>query len=164
MLIPTIIMGVIALTLLVIGYRTGKGLHITGIRMSAKLLIEILPLLFFAFIIAGMAQTLIPKEQIARWIGDESGIKGIIIGSFAGGLVPGGPFIIFPLSAGLLRAGAGIGVMISFITGWSVFSIFRLPLEIGFLGWQFTFIRIVSTFFFPVISGMLARALFGAAR
>jgi uncharacterized protein len=164
MLIPTIIMGVIALILLIIGYRTGEGHHITGIKISAKLLLEILPLLFFAFIIAGMAQTLIPRELITRWIGDESGIKGILLGSLMGGLVPGGPFVMLPLSAGLLRGGAGIGVIISFVTGWSVFSIARLPIEIGFLGWQFTFIRIATTFFFPVIAGLLAQAFFGSSR
>jgi uncharacterized membrane protein YraQ (UPF0718 family) len=164
MLIPTIIMGVIALILLIKGYRTGEGHHITGVKMSLKLLVEILPLLFFAFIIAGMAQVLVPKELIGKWIGDEAGIKGIVIGSLAGGLVPGGPFVILPLSAGLLRSGAGIGVMISFVTGWSVFSIARLPIEIGFLGWQFTFIRIATTFFFPVIAGLLAHAIFSSSR
>lgn len=160
MIIPTIIMGVLAVTLLFIGYSKGEGQHIRGLKASLKMTMEILPLLIFAFIIAGMIQALLPREMLSKWIGEESGIKGILLGTMAGGLTPGGPYVSLPLAAGLLRAGAGVGTMVAFITGWSLWAVSRLPMEIGILGWKFTVVRLATTFFFPPIAGFLAQTIF----
>jgi len=160
MLIPTIIIGVIAIVLLVIGYQKGGGEHILGLKAAGILLMQIIPLLICAFIVAGMIQVLIPHELISKWVGIESGFRGILIGTLIGGLTPGGPFISLPIAAGLLRTGASIGTMVAFMTSWSLISVHRLPLEIGIMGWQFALIRLACVFFFPPIAGLIANALF----
>ena len=160
MLIPTIIMGVIAIALLYIGYQKGGGEHILGLKSAGNLLLQIAPLLVFAFIIAGMMQFLIPQEIIARWIGVESGFRGLLIGSVIGGFMPGGPMTSLPVAAGLLRVGASVGTMVAFLTGWSLLAVTRLPLEIGLMGWKFSLIRLACVFFFPPIAGFIANKLF----
>jgi uncharacterized membrane protein YraQ (UPF0718 family) len=160
MLIPTIVMGVIALVLLYIGFQKGAGEHILGMKTAGSLLVQIIPLLVFAFIIAGMIQVLVPQELISRWVGVESGFRGLFIGTLLGGLAPGGPYVSLPIAAGLLRAGASIGTMVAFMTGWSLWAVSRMPLEIGMLGWQFTAIRLACTFFFPPIAGLIANLFF----
>jgi len=124
------------------------------------MMIQILPLLFFALIIAGLVQVLLPHELLSKWIGKESGFRGIIIGTIAGGLSPGGPYVSLPIVAGLLRSGASVGTMVAFLTGWSLWAVSRLPMEVGILGWKFTLIRLATTFFFPPIAGWIAQALF----
>ncbi len=161
MLIPTIIMGAIAIALILIGYFRGQGQHITGLKAALSMTIEILPLLIFAFIVAGMMQTLIPNEIISKWIGEGSGLRGIFIGTVAGGIMPGGPYVSLPVAGGFLRTGASIGTIVAFLTGWSLWAIARLPMDIGILGWKFTLVRLTCTFFFPPIAGLLANALFG---
>jgi uncharacterized membrane protein YraQ (UPF0718 family) len=79
-------------------------------------------------------------------------------------MAPGGPFVSLPLAAGLYRSGAGIGTMVAFLTGWSLWAFSRLPMEVGILGWKLTLIRIGSTFFFPPIAGLLAHFLFNEAK
>ena len=160
MLVPTIIMAIIAIVLLFIGYQKGGGEHIEGLKLGGEILIQIIPLLIFAFIVAGMIQVLIPAKIISRWVGRESGFRGILIGSIIGGFTPGGPFISLPIAAALLRAGAGIGTMVAYMTGWSLLAFSRLPLEIGLLGWKFTAIRLACTFFLPVVAGLLANLFF----
>jgi uncharacterized membrane protein YraQ (UPF0718 family) len=164
MLIPTIIMGVVALVLLLVGYQKGAGQHIEGIKSALRMTIGILPLLVFAFIIAGMTQALLSQEMIAKWVGTESGLRGIFIGSVAGGLCPGGPFVSLPIAAGLIRSGASMGTMVAFLTGWSLWAVSRLPMEIGILGWKLTIIRIASTLLFPPLAGFIAHALFEASK
>jgi len=156
-------MGVIAVVLLVIGYQQGGGEHILGLKSAGNLLLQIIPLLIFAFIIAGMIPILIPQEMIARWIGVESGFRGILIGSALGGITPGGPFVTLPIAAGLLRTGASIGTMVAFMTGWSLLAVSRLPMEVGLLGWKFTLIRLACTFIFPPIAGLIANRFFSGA-
>jgi len=160
MLIPTIIMGVIAVVLVVIGYQKGGGEHILGLKSAGNLLLQIIPLLILAFIVAGMVQVLVPTETISKWIGTESGLRGILIGTVAGGIAPGGPYISLPIAAALLRAGASIGTMVAFLTGWSLWAVTRLPLEVGIMGWKFALIRLACTFFFPPIAGLIANRLF----
>ena len=158
MLIPTIIMGVIAVVLIFISYQ--KGVHVQGLKTSGNMLLQMLPLLIFAIIIAGMIQQLIPQELISSWVGAESGFRGLLIGSVLGGLMPGGPMTSLPIAAGMLRLGASIGTMVAFLTGWSLLAITRLPLEIGLMGWKFALIRLACVFFFPPIAGLIANKLF----
>ncbi len=160
MLIPTIILGVIAIILLFIGYQRGGGEHIAGLKSAGTLLIQIIPLLILALIVAVMVQTLISEEMISRWIGAESGFRGILIGTAMGALAPGGPFISLPIAAGFLRLGASVGTLVAFLTGWSLLGVNRIPLEIGILGWKFTLIRLACTFFFPPIAGLIANKFF----
>ncbi len=164
MLIPTIIMAVLAAIFLIVGYYKGQGQNLTGIKLAMNMTVQILPLLVFAFIVAGMAQVLLPQELISKWIGAESGIRGIFIGTVAGALAPGGPYVSLPVAAGLLRSGAGVGTMVAFLTGWSLWAVSRLPMEVGILGWKFTLIRLASTFFFPPIAGFIAHIFFAGAK
>jgi len=159
MLIPTLVMAVLAAASVFIGYRRGEGQHLAGLRAALDTLVWILPLLVFSFVVAGMIQVLVPRELLSRWIGQESGFRGIMVGTLAGGLMPGGPYVSLPLAAGMLRAGASAGTMVAFLTGWSLIAAARLPMEVGIMGWRFALIRLASTFFFPPIAGLVAQGL-----
>jgi len=160
MVIPTFIMGLLAIILVFIGYYRGGGEHVLGLKSAMNMTIQILPLVIFAFIVAGMAQILISHELLSKWIGRESGIRGILIGTVAGSLAPGGPYVSLPIAAGLLRSGASVGTMVAFLTGWSLWAVTRLPIEVSIMGWKFTLIRVASTFFFPPIAGLIANKFF----
>ncbi len=164
MLIPTVIMGVIALILLWVGYSRGQGQHMEAMKDSLVMTVKILPIMIFAFIIAGMVQSLIPQETISSWIGSESGMRGILMGTVTGALVPGGPYVCLPLVAGMLRTGAGVGTMVAFMAGRALWAVSSLPLEVGILGWKFTLIRFVSTLIFPPLAGIIAQTLFSGIK
>jgi uncharacterized membrane protein YraQ (UPF0718 family) len=116
----------------------------------------------FSFIIAGMIQVLIPPEIISKWVGAESGFRGILIGTAIGSLTPSGPFVSMPIAAGFLRAGASIGTVVAFLTAWSLLGIARMPIEFGIMGWHFTMVRLASgVFIFPIVAGLLANIFFG---
>jgi uncharacterized membrane protein YraQ (UPF0718 family) len=163
MLIPTIIMGVIAVIILFVAYQKGGGEHILGLKSAGNLLIRIIPLLIFAMIVAGTIPLLIPSGALLRWVGAESGWRGILIGTVVGGCLPGGPYVTLPLAAGLLKVGAGIGTMVALVTAWSLLAFMRMPLEIGMMGWKFALIRLACTFFFPPIAGLIANRFFSGA-
>ena len=164
MLVPTIVMGSLAIAPLLWGYFRGQGEHIAGLKSTGAMLIQIIPLLIAAFIVAGMVQTLLSQEAVSRWIGAESGWRGLFLGTIAGGLAPGGPYVSLPIAAGLLRSGAGIGTMVAFLTGWSLWAVSRLPMEVGILGWKLTLIRLASTFFLPPVAGWIAQTFFASPK
>jgi uncharacterized membrane protein YraQ (UPF0718 family) len=161
MLVATAIMAALAAVLLIMGYAKGEGQHLVGLKAGGQMTLVVLPLIIFAFISAGMIQVLIPQEVISRWVGAESGWRGILLGCVAGGLTPGGPFVSYPVAAGLFRAGASIGTTVAFITAWSLWAWTRLPMEVGLLGVRFTLIRLASTLVFPPLAGFVAEFFFG---
>ena len=107
------------------------------------------------FIIIGLANVLIPRDLIANWLGPNSGLKGILIGTFIGAIIPPSVFAVFPMAAAFYKAGAGTGSTVAFITSWSLLSVFRIPLEIGIVGLRPTLIRLAITFLIPPLVGLL---------
>jgi uncharacterized membrane protein YraQ (UPF0718 family) len=156
----TVVMFIIAIVLLVVAYLLGDNLHILGLKTAAKMFVQIIPILIAAFIIAGMVQVLIPREFIIKWLGPEAGLKGILFGTLAGGLTPGGPIINFPIVASIYKSGAGIGTVVAYVTAWSLVSVARLPYEISLISPKFAAIRLACTFFFPPIAGLIAHFFF----
>jgi hypothetical protein len=53
-----------------------------------------------------------------------------------------------------------MGTMVAFLTGWSLWAVSRLPMEVGILGWRLTIIRLASTLLFPPLAGLIAQTLF----
>lgn len=153
---PTVVMFVIAVVLFIIASLQGEGKNVAGLKSAWNMTLQIIPLLIFAFIIAGLVQTLIPRDLISSWVGDESGFRGILIGTVAGALTPGGPYVSLPIAAGLLKTGASIPTMVAFVTGWSLMSVARIPLEVGIMGWRFTLIHMLSVIIFAPLAGLLA--------
>lgn len=155
--IPTIIMAILSLFAFLMAYN--KGEHIQGLIISKNLIIQVLPILVFALFLAGMIQVLIPADLIAKWIGKESGLKGIMIGAFVGAFIPGGPFVGMPIILGFLKVGAAIPVLVAMLTGWSLIGINRLPIEIGVLGPKLTLIRLASVIIFAPLAGLVAKLM-----
>ena len=156
---PTVVMFIIAVVLFIIALLQGEGKHVTGMKSAWNMTVQILPLLVFAFVIAGLVQVLLPRDLISTWVGDEAGFRGILIGSIAGALTPGGPYVSLPIAAGLLKTGASIPTMVAFVTGWALMSVARLPLELGIMGWRFTLIHMLSVIIFAPLAGLLASLL-----
>ena len=147
------------MVLFIIATVNGGGANVAGLKSALRMLLDILPLLIFAFIRGGLVQAMLPKDLLSRWVGVESGFRGILIGTIAGSITPGGPYVSFPIVAALMQSGAGVGTMVAFVTSWSLWAVARLPMEIGILGWRFTVVRLISVFVFPPIAGVMASAV-----
>lgn len=143
-----------------IAYRRGDGSLAKGLDVTWKMFNETWLLLVVAWIFAGYLGVLLPPEFIEKWLGPGSGWKGIAIACAAGGLTPGGVFVALPIVGSLYRAGAGEGVLVAYLTAWSLYALGRVPFEINFFGLRLTAIRFASVLIFPPLAGVIARLLF----
>ena len=110
---------VVVVTALVLVRRGPAGVR-DGLSMSFGMLRQVAPMLLLGMFLAGMTQVILPADLVGRWMGSESGIVGVLIGTAVGSLVPAGPFVVFPLLGSTLATGAGVGAVAAFITAWSV--------------------------------------------
>ena len=154
------IMLIIAGVFSVIAYLKNPALPSQGLKSGGKLFLDILPSMVLAFIAAGMITVVLPRELMTRWMGEESGLRGIFIATMAGTFTPGGPFIQFPIVAALLKSGAGIAPLMAYISAWSLLGVNRfLVYEVPLLGWKLSLCRMTASMIFPVVIGILTRFL-----
>ena len=111
------------------------------------------------FILMGLMEIWIPKDKIQKWFGSGSGIKGAGI-ALALGTLPTGPvYIAFPMTAALIRKGAGYANMVIFLGSWAALKIPQLMIEIKFLGASFVLARLVLTLIALVLMGLSVEAI-----
>ncbi len=148
---------ILCLTATLIAFRKDPQLAQDGLIQGLKMLWKIMPILVLAFILAGMMEKIIPRDFLAQLLGWDSGLKGLMLGTMAGAVMPGGPFILFPMMAVLMKAGAGIGPLVAFLSSWALIGMHRMLIfEAPIMGWQFTLCRVGASLFFPIIIGYFA--------
>lgn len=158
----TAILGTLAIGLLIYAWRREDGSHQRGVVQGWRTLRRTLPLLVVAFIIVGYVNVLSPQELVQAWIGPNSGWQGLVLADAIGVLLPGGPYVVFPLIAALYQAGAGLGPAITMITSWAMLAFISVTFELPFMGWRFTAVRWGLGLAFPILAGLIAQFIFGA--
>ncbi len=140
-----------------IAFKKDPQLAQDGLMQGLNMLLKILPVLVVAFILAGMVEQILPRDILADILGRDSGLRGLLLGTLAGAVMPGGPFVLFPILAVLLKAGAGVGPLVAFLSSWALLGFHRLIIyEAPILGWKFALCRMAASLIFPVIIGYFA--------
>lgn len=138
----------------------GPEILLKGLTAGVKMLLQVAPLMIVALVFAGMIQVLVSGEAINKWLGKDSGIKGLLYGGIAGALIPGGPYVYYPIAASFLLSGAEIGTVMTFVLAKNLWTLSRLPMEFALLGPYVTLVRLGITLLFPILIGLLANLFF----
>lgn len=122
-----------------------------GIKMLAKVLLPFINIL----IIISFALYFISPNVIAKYLGANSGIMGLVLATIVGAvtLIPG--FISYPLAGALLKQGASYAAVATFITSLMLVGVVTLPLEIKYFGKRTAILRNVLNLIFAVLIGLL---------
>lgn len=128
------------------------------------LMVTVFPRVLLALMVAGLVQAILPRDKVAYWVGEESGIRGIMIATVAGALTPGGPMTSFPFVVALYMAGADRGSLVAYLTSWELLGFQRFMVwEVPMLGVDFALMRGLANLPLPILAGLAARWLPGIA-
>jgi uncharacterized membrane protein YraQ (UPF0718 family) len=131
-----------------------------ALRETGGAMPRLLPVIGVALPMATLFAELVPPDVAEGALGRGSGLVGILLATAAGMLLPGGPFVAFPLVLAFLAAGAGPAQMVALISAWSVLGLHRvLVWEMPVMGRRFVLLRLASGAALPVLAGLLAEAL-----
>jgi uncharacterized membrane protein YraQ (UPF0718 family) len=137
-------------------------LPLRGWEASLRLLRGVWLDLVLGFLFAGLMDVLIPAPTLSKWLGAEHPGRGILVGWGAGLLIPGGPYLLFPVAASLFQRGAAPGPLISLLTAKTLVSPIRmLTYEAPLLGWPLTLARFVPGVLLPPVMGVVGQWLYG---
>lgn len=111
------------------------------------------------FIMMGLLEVWVPKDQIKTWLGQDSGHKGALI-AFLLGTLPTGPlYVAFPMAGVLLQNGARVRNMVIFLGSWAALKIPQMMVEMKFIGGSFMILRFVLTLIALFMIGSLMEIL-----
>lgn len=127
---------------------------------GTQMMMYIVPRIVGAMVVAAFIQVLVPRELVARLIGENSGFRGLIIATLAGTFTPGGPLTSFPVVVALHAAGANTGALIAYLSAWAMIGFQRMLVwEFPFMGPHFTALHLAASIVLPLIAGLIANRL-----
>jgi uncharacterized membrane protein YraQ (UPF0718 family) len=122
---------------------------------------EILPRVLAGCLLGAFITEILPHEKVSRSLGPTSGLKGLLIGTAFGAILPGGPFTVYPVAAALLTVGADFGATIAMVVSWTLIGYGRaIAWELPIMGTDFTIWRIVISLPLPILAGALGRFVY----
>ena len=147
---------IIAILSLIISFFKSKEKTKMVVKKAWKSFENIMPQFLAIILVIGIMLSVLTPEQISRFLGQDSGIMGVVMAAFIGAvtLIPG--FVAFPLASALLHNGAGITQIAAFVSTLMMVGIITIPVEIEYFGKKVTIIRNLLAFIFSfIVAGVM---------
>jgi len=133
------------ITILIIAVITiiNRQIGFKALIISAYSFKEMLLVIPPVFILLGLLDVWVPREIMIKYMGEGSGIKGILLSFLIGSVAAGPLYGAFPVAAVLMKKGAKFSNILIFIGAWSTTKIPMFLFEISALGAKFAFTRLL---------------------
>lgn len=115
-----------------------KALSITG--NSVKEMLLVIPPIF---ILLGLLDVWVPRETMVKYMGEGSGLKGVLLAIFIGSAAAGPLYGAFPVAAVFMKKGVKFMNLLIFIGAWSTTKIPMFLFEMAALGTRFAIARLL---------------------
>ena len=96
-------------------------------------------------VIMGLFMVWVDRGVVIKYLGEGSGVKGMLISILLGTLPTGPLYVGFPMAAALLKKGARTANVLAFLCAWAALSIPAELMELRFMGWKFMLARLGLT-------------------
>jgi len=157
--VTAIIINSIAIAGLLIAFIKDREKTIKSLKIAGKSFIKILPMVFAVIVIIGLLLGFVPHGQISKFVGEQSGIMGVLLVGIVGAVLYIPALLSFPLAASLLDSGASVSAVAAFITTLTMIGTVTLPLEIKELGRNMALLRNGISFVIAIIIALIMGAI-----
>lgn len=104
--------------------------------------LEMLSVIPPIFILLGLLDVWVERETMSKFMGEESGVVGIVIAFFLGSAAAGPLYVAFPVAGTLIKKGSKFSNVLIFIGAWSTTKIPLLLFEASAMGLKFMLTRL----------------------
>lgn len=112
---------------------------INTVVMSFKEMITVLPPVF---ILMGLLEEWVPRDFMVKFMGKDSGLKGVLLSIFLGSAAAGPLYGAFPVASVFIKKGASLNNIFIFLGAWSTTKIPMFLFEMSSLGSKFALTRL----------------------
>ncbi len=146
-----ILVALIDLAIIIINPELGMKI-LASTRFNFMTMLAILPPIF---LLIGLLDVWVPREQFMRFMGEKSGILGISLSILLGAAAAGPLYAAFPLAAIMIQKGVKFSNVLIFLGAWSTMKIPMVLFEITSLGSQFALTRWIISVVGIIVMGLL---------
>lgn len=129
--------------LLIIIYLVHAETALKAINTAGFTLVQMLLIVPPVFILLGLLDEWVPREYFMQFMGENSGITGIVLAFIIGSAAAGPLYAAFPIATVLMKKGVKFSNILIFLGAWSTTKIPTLVFEISTLGPRFTITRLI---------------------
>ena len=126
-----------------------------SVEITRDNLVEMLSFLPPIFVLLGLLDVWVERETMMKYMGEGSGIRGMLLAFLLGSAAAGPLYAAFPLACVMMKKGAAMLNIFLFIGAWSCTKIPLIMFETATLGFRFTVLRL----FFNIIGIFLIALL-----
>jgi len=120
-----------------------KEMGLKAISVTSFTLKEMILILPPIFVLLGLLDIWVPRDTMVKYMGEGSGIKGILLSIFIGSAAAGPLYGAFPVAAILMKKGVKFSNVLIFIGAWSTTKIPMFLFEMASLGKTFAITRLI---------------------
>lgn len=150
---------IITLVILSVLFIVNRELGVKAVGITAYSLKEMVLVIPPVFILLGLLDNWVPKETMIKYMGEDSGVKGMVLALFIGSAAAGPLYGAFPVAAVFMKKGVKFSNVIIFLGAWSTTKIPMFLFEMASLGSKFALSRLVIDIFGIIIMARIVSNL-----
>ena len=112
-------------------------------QLKGSHILEMLSVLPPIFILLGLLDVWVKRETMIKYMGDNSGMVGVLLAFFLGSAAAGPLYAAFPVAGVLLKKGSKLSNVFVMLGAWSTTKIPLILFEASALGLKFMLVRFV---------------------
>ena len=112
-------------------------------QLTGSNILEMLSVLPPIFILLGLLDVWVKRETMIKYMGDNSGMVGVLLAFFLGSAAAGPLYAAFPVAGVLLKKGSKLSNVFVMLGAWSTTKIPLILFEASALGLKFMLVRFV---------------------
>ncbi len=116
---------------------------IKSLQLTKSNALEMLSILPPVFVLLGLLDVWVKRETMIKFMGEKSGIVGVLLAFFLGSAAAGPLYAAFPVAVVLLKKGSKFSNVLIMIGAWSTTKIPLLLFEASSMGIKFMITRFV---------------------
>ncbi|MCT4621624.1 MAG: permease [Marinisporobacter sp.] len=120
-----------------------RDLGIKAMQIAGYSIREMILVIPPVFILLGLLDIWVPREIMVKFMGEGSGLKGIILAIILGSAAAGPLYGAFPIAAVFMKKGVKFSNILIFIGAWSTTKIPMFLFEMSALGLPFALTRLL---------------------
>ncbi len=140
-----------AMVLLLVSWFKDQQKTKMALKKAWKAFENILPEFLFVILLVGFMLAAIEPSTISKWIGDSSGLLGLVVSGVVGAVTLIPAFVAFPTAALLLEGGAGYVQIGAFVSTLMMVGVVTLPIESKYFGKKMAIYRNLLAFGFSFV-------------
>jgi uncharacterized membrane protein YraQ (UPF0718 family) len=128
----------------------------SSIESGTRTFVRLFTLILAALLLASAIGTLVPTGAVQSTLGESAGPTGVVVAGLLGGFLPGGPYAVYPIVAGVWEQGASTAAVVAMLTGYGAIGVIRASYGLVFFDAEVVGLRLLIAVPVAVLLSLVA--------